>query len=381
MVLYLFRGFADPDVEQDWQAFTGRFVADWMPDLAMTDDTLVYASYARGYKGGGTNPPRAAIDTEVVQYQPLDGTFEPEYLNAYEIGTKNTLLNGAMTLNLTGFYYDYEDYQVSQITDRISFNENFDATVWGLELESVWRPTRNFQVDGNIGYLNTKIAGGEGSIDVMNRTAGDEDWTVVRPWVQVPSNCIAPTELVETVVSQDAIYGEFLTTQALSALCSGSFRWGSFDPDIETTLPFNTFYGFEYDPLEDAPNAGRGIETDLGGNELPNAPNWTVNIGAQHTFELGEWELTPRADYYWQGESYFRIYNSEYDRLEAWENLNLSVTLVRPRDRFVVEAYVKNVFDDAPIVDAFTNSDDTQLTTNVFTLDPRIWGLSVRTTF
>ena len=54
---------------------------------------------------------------------------------------------------------------------------------------------------------------------------------------------------------------------------------------------------------------------------------------------------------------------------------------MRPRDGFVVEGYVKNVFDDAPIVDAFTNSDDTLLTTNVFTLDPGIWGLSVRAAF
>ena len=42
---------------------------------------------------------------------------------------------------------------------------------------------------------------------------------------------------------------------------------------------------------------------------------------------------------------------------------------------------MKNVFDDTPIVDAFTNSDDTQLTTNVFTLDPRLWGLRISKDF
>lgn len=385
------RGFiADPDVVQQWEAVTGRLVLDWTPDLTFTDDTLIYGSYARGYKGGGTNPPRAAIDTTVVQYLPLEGTFEPEYVNAFELGAKNTLMRGNMLLNLTGFYYDYSDYQVSQITDRTSFNENFDAEVWGLEFETDWQVNDNFRLNANVGYLNTRIADGEGSIDVMNRTAGDPDWTLIRPWVQVPSNCIAPTEFVETILDgydptienpSLALGNELTTSQALAALCAGSARFGAFNDNFVEDFPFvrrwDQVYGFTYDPFTDAPNGGRGIETDLSGNELPNAPNLTASVGAQYSFFLDDWELTPRADYYWQGESYFRVYNTEYDRLDAWENLNLSVTLARPRDALVFQLYVKNVFDDTPITGAFTNSDDTQLTTNVFTIEPRIWGLRV----
>ncbi|MCH8488373.1 MAG: TonB-dependent receptor [Oceanicaulis sp.] len=352
-----------------------------MPNLAFTDSTLVYASYSRGYKGGGTNPPRAEINPDVIQYQPLEGTFEPEYVDAFEIGAKNTFANGRGTLNLTGFWYEYEDYQVSQIVDRISLNENFDARIWGLELEAMFRPAPDFQVDGNIGYLNTRIADGQGSIDVMNRTAGQDGWTLLRPWVQVPSNCIAPTEHVETILQMGAMFPANITSGALTALCGGAYRYGSFDPNFNTTLPFWQFYGFTYDPFTEAPNGGRGFETDLSGNELPNAPNWTVNIGAQYTFRFNGWEMTPRVDYFWQGESYFRVYNTDYDRLEAWDNLNLTVTLARPRDGLVIQGYVRNALDDAPIVGAFTNSDDTGLSTNVFTLDPRIWGLSIRTSF
>ena len=389
---FIRRGFvADPDVVQNWGAVTGRAVLDWSPDLGFTDDTLIYASYSRGYKGGGTNPPRAEINPLVIQYQPLEGTFAPEYVNAFEIGTKNTLLDGALILNATAFYYDYTDYQVSQITDRTSFNENFDAEVWGFEIESNWQVTNHFRIDANVGYLQTRIADGEGSIDVMNRTQGNEDWMVVRPWAQVPSNCIAPTELVENVLSRyqegSFFFGQDKTSFALSALCAGASRFGTFDPDaFENLLPTLQFYqpflyGFEYDPLTDAPNAGRGFEADLGGNELPNAPRWTVNVGAQYTFEFGDWELTPRADYYWQDKSFFRVYNTEYDRLQSWDNLNLSATLMSPGEGLMFQAYVKNVFDDAPIVGAFTNSDDTLLTTNVFTLDPRIFGFNITKNF
>jgi len=366
-----------PDIVQGWNEFTGRLVVDWRPQTTFSDDTMVYASFSRGYKGGGSNPPRVDIDTSVVQYQPLAETFKPEYLNAFEIGTKNTFMGGRLRLNATAFYYDYKDYQVSQIVDRISLNENFDARSMGAELEFIWQATPQFRVDGNLGYLKTELGDGAQSIDVMNRTQGNDDWTVVRPWLQVPSNCVAPTDHVETVVSRAGMFGPELTTIALSALCNGSARLGSFDPAFPGQIPFWAFYGFTYNPLTDAPNGGRGFYADLEGNELPNAPEWTLNLGAQYSFVVNDWKLTVRGDYYRQSESYARVYNTAYDRLEAWDNANLSATLENPARNMVVQAYVKNLFDDAPITDFFTNSDDTGLTANVFTLDPRIIGVSV----
>jgi iron complex outermembrane recepter protein len=385
-----------PDIEQKWGRFTGRAVLDWKPNLSFTDDTLVYLSAARGYKGGGTNPPRVDFNPAVVQYQFLPQTFKPEYVNAFEIGIKNSFAGGRFTFNATGFFYDYKDYQVSQIVDRIAFNENFDATSWGLEFEAAWRPSRAFRVDGNLGYLRTRLKDGAQSIDVMNRTQGNPDWVVLRPWIQVPSNCIAPRALVERILggnpSQRAL--------ALSTLCPGSNRIGTFNPAKPGgTVPLYALYGFTYDPLapynpatvglplsqggSGAPNAGRGFYADLSGNELPNSPRWTANIGAQYTFFIGggDWELTFRGDYYRQSKSFARIYNTEYDRLKAWDNANLAVTLSRPASDLTFQFYVKNVFNDTPITDFFTNSDDTGLTTNVFTLDPRIFGFSMSKRF
>ena len=50
-------------VDQEWNQLTGRFAANWTPKLDFTDQTLVYASYAHGYKAGGANPPGAALLT------------------------------------------------------------------------------------------------------------------------------------------------------------------------------------------------------------------------------------------------------------------------------------------------------------------------------
>lgn len=384
---------AQPDIEQEWNEFTGRLVLDWKPVLDFTDDTLIYASASRGYKGGGTNPPRVDLNPAIVRYQPLADRFAPEYLNAFEIGMKNSFAGGRFTLNATAFYYDYKDYQISQIVDRIAFNENFDATSMGLEFEAAWRPSRAFRVDANLGLLKTRLKDGAKSIDVTNRTQGDPDWMVVRPWLQAPSNCIAPRVLVERILRGPA----GLQQIALSALCAESNRVGSYDPAFPSGLPFNNFFGFTYNPLapynpdtiglninqggSGAPNGGRGFDADLSGNELPNSPRMTFNMGAQYTFFLDAWELTLRGDYYRQSKSFARVYNTEYDRLRAWDNVNLAVTLARPDSDLTFQLYVKNVFNDAPITDFFTNADDTGLSANIFTLDPRIIGFSMSKKF
>ena len=117
-------------VGQLWKKLTGRFNVDWSPKLDFTDQTLVYASYSRGYKGGGANPPGPIPNTFSAQsFITHPATFDPEYVNAFELGTKNTLLDGALTFNGNAFYYDYKNYQISRIVDRTAINDNFDATV------------------------------------------------------------------------------------------------------------------------------------------------------------------------------------------------------------------------------------------------------------
>src|SRR3546814_20598083 len=74
--------------------------------------------------------------------------------------------------------------------------------MWGAELELAWRPTPRLRINGNVGYLDTRIANGMKSIDVMNRTQGNAEWTVIKPWMQLASNCIAPKSLVETILSK-----------------------------------------------------------------------------------------------------------------------------------------------------------------------------------
>ena len=148
--------------DQEWREVTGRFNVSWTPKLDFTDQSLFYASYAHGYKGGGANPPGVtplAVNVGDVavpltspsnQTHPL--TFKPEFNNAFELGTKNRLLDGAMTLNGDVFFYKYQNYQISQIVDRTSVNLNFNATVRGAEVEATWEPIPGLRFNLSGGY-------------------------------------------------------------------------------------------------------------------------------------------------------------------------------------------------------------------------------------
>jgi outer membrane receptor protein involved in Fe transport len=389
-------------ISQEWREPTGRLTLDWKPDAALTDDTLLYASYAHGYKAGGANPPAAGVVTYCVgcgtgdpdyrlveQSATKPKTFDPEFVDAFEIGTKNTLLDGHLTLNAGAFFYDYQGYQISYIVDRSAVNLNFDARIWGLELEADWRPIENLRLGFKGGYENTRVADGMKAIDVMDRTAGNPDWLVVRPFPSYPNNCILP---LYTAVGT----GEELTTTGFKNGNPGpcEFAWAAgldpvtnapYQPD-HVILPSAHGLGFYYpnypgfDPTAyPEANNGEGFYKDLGGKKLPNAPKFTGTLTADYTIPMpGDWLATLHGDLHYQSESWARIFNTEgYDKLKAITNLNLAAVFTNDDAGWKVMAYVKNVFDNDAITGAFLNSDDTGLTTNVFLTEPRLYGLRV----
>ncbi len=330
-------------IDQQWDQFTGRAAINWMPKLVFTDQTLIYGSYSHGYKAGGANPPGAVLITSLGAGQitnpihPL--TFKPEFIDAFELGTKNTLLDGSLTLNGNVFYYNYENYQISEIVDRTSINLNFDAHVKGAELESTWEPLPGLRFNFAGGWEDTALAKGSEAVDLMDRAdaANHPGWMVVKPFFTQSSNCILPTYVV-AIVMLDA--GE------LSGACGDAYN-------AHSNLGVPSF-----DPST-APNDGQGFDKNLGGNELPNAPPFTVSFGTQYTMPLTpDWAGTLRADYYWQDYSWARVFNDNpYDRLRGYTNVNLSLILTNQAG-WQVMLYDKNVFDSTAITGTFLNSDD-----------------------
>jgi len=364
-------------VHQGWKEWTGRFVANWSPKLDFTDQTLVYASYAHGYKGGGANPPGPITDfasgQSAIAHPP---TFAPEFVNAYELGTKNTLLDGGVTLNGDVFYYDYKGYQISQIVDRTSINLNFDAKIKGAEVEATWEPLPGLRFNFAGGYEDTSVDKGQSAIDLMDRTAGQPGWMVVRPYVAETSNCILPAYVIRQILQVDVAPNPL--GGGIASACDAAYTPGGVSAIFGGASGDQAiFRAIGFDPST-APNNGEGFAKDLSGNKLPNAPPFTLSLGAQYTLPVSvNWAATARADGYWQGNSFARIFNDKpYDQIHGYTNLNLALILTN-QDGWQVMGYLKNVFNTTAITGAFLFSDDTALATNVFVTDPRLFGVRV----
>jgi len=386
-------------VHQEWREPTGRLAVDWKPDLSFTDESLLYFSYAHGYKAGGANPPPAGVVMYCADCLPDLGqkatskshpkTFDAEFVDAFELGSKNTLLDGKVTANLAAFYYDYTDYQISYIVNRSAVNLNFDARVWGVELEADWRPLENLRLGLKTGYEDTRVADGENAVDVMDRANGglpDEHgvrWVVLKPFPTFPSNCIVP-EYVVTPNGSLVVPGNI--GGGTDSGCELAYILGV-DPVTRQPYVADPHYGLYpdypgFNPAT-APNNGEGFSKDLSGHELPNAPHMTATITADYTVPLpSNWLMTLHTDLYYQSEAWTRIFNMPgYDKLKAYNNINLAAIFTNDDAGWKVMAYVKNVLDRDSITGAFLNSDDTGLTTNVFLTEPRLYGLRVTKEF
>lgn len=365
----------NPDQRARFTETTGRIGFDYKAHLGFTDDTLLYAFYSKGYKGGGINPGVPANSVGIRQ------TFDPEFVNAFEVGTKNTLMGGSLLFNATGFTYDYQGYQISKIVNRTSVNENVDAKIYGLELETIWSPVRNLKLNANIGYLHTKIGEGVTSIDTMNRTQSNPAYTLVKVGPNssaVGANCVLATAGVATILgagagatlpwacSGAAAYQAFLSAPAAAGGAGLPAPTAAFLANATGLYNYGSGYSIE------------GVAADLSGNELPNSPHWTVSLGAQYTFDLANgWSATLRGDYYRQTKQFARAYNTEYDRLKAWDNGNLTLKIEKPEWGLSIDAYVKNIGNKLPIVDAYTTDDSSGLFTNVLTAEPRLYGIGI----
>ena len=123
---------------------------DWKLGIEhnVSEDTLLFAQAATGFRPGGVNP--------------FNGdTIVPEDLLSYEGGIKTRLMDNRLQLNSSLFYYDYEDFQIVDFfitaTGPNLVFYNADATNWGGEFELLAAPTEYSTLNLSLAYLNSEI--------------------------------------------------------------------------------------------------------------------------------------------------------------------------------------------------------------------------------
>jgi len=117
------------------------------------NDGLVYFSVSRGYKIGGFN------NTAYPKEPEEDWTFDPEHSWSYEIGAKSVFFNNLLLFDLTFFYIDWHDQQISQPKIESSGYKLRNAgksVSKGIEFSAQVNPLKNLNFQLAYGYTNAK---------------------------------------------------------------------------------------------------------------------------------------------------------------------------------------------------------------------------------
>jgi outer membrane receptor protein involved in Fe transport len=351
-----------------FSAYTGHAVLDWTPKLDFTDQTLVYASYSRGYRSGGFNPP-------ATQPGLYPTSFAPETIDAYELGTKNVLLDASLQANLTAWYYNYQGYQISTIINRSSVNQNINSKLWGVEGEFFYAPTTNWQFNASFGYTNSNIQN-TALLDTQDPTQGAAGYTLLKDAngancaiypttgsgnptasaTNLPTYIAAPQAPLPTSIAAQS--GYLIYNSSVAGTTCGNLATGV------VTIP-----GYSY---------AAGVNKNLSGNQMPSTPPWTVSFGVQYTFNLdGGYTLVPRYDFYWNASSFITVFNDPADKVSSYDNMNAQLQLNAPDNLWYARLWIKNIQDKANVTGGWVSDPSSGLFTNEFVSDPRTYGITL----
>ena len=367
---------------------TGRAVLDFK----ITDDNLIYASYSRGYKSGGINPPLQPIFA-------VPESFKPEQVDAFEIGSKNSFGNGALQLNLTAFYYKYKDLQLSKIVARTAVNDNVSADIYGFEAEAIVRPDPDVVVNLGFSYLHSKVTDDKFTSNPRDFGGGRADAVIIKDITNAANCAVASrsgnTAGVNAFVNgvQQVINGGFVPGVAAGAGLRPTTAFPS-DGGIASTGAFSicsvmeaaaagafaaagltpaNFGGIEY--------FSAGVPVNIKGNQLPQAPNYKFSAGVQYTAHMGDMTLVPRVDLAYTGESYGSIFNGNVNRIKGYAQVNAQLQFNGPDDKWYVKGFIQNVFDANSVTGLYITDQSSGNYTNIFTLEPRRYGIAAGVKF
>ena len=129
------------DDQQQWDEGTGKLEFDWF----ISDDVFSYLNLSHGYKGGG------------YSIGQLD-TYDPEKVDSVELGLKSQFWSNRAQVNVAAFYNDYKDLQVNfLLATQFRTDNAADATIKGVELETLLLPFDQFTLGLNVTWLNAQF--------------------------------------------------------------------------------------------------------------------------------------------------------------------------------------------------------------------------------
>jgi iron complex outermembrane recepter protein len=163
---------------------------EWTPMVNLSykvaEDTLLYATFSRGFKGAGFSQRVYPPNLELGPMGPTGNILPPppfgtESVSVYEGGFKFSTANRKLRLNGAAFYTDYSDLQVTvQLGVAPTTLNAAAASVKGFELEAQVAPVDGLRLDFGAGYTDAKydsLDAGVSGITLDSKLPGTSKWT------------------------------------------------------------------------------------------------------------------------------------------------------------------------------------------------------------
>jgi iron complex outermembrane receptor protein len=265
----------------------------------LTPENLIYVSFEDGYRSGGFSQ---SLGRE---------SFEPEFIEAYTLGSKNRFMSDRLQLNAELFYWEYSDQQVSHFGFDVNGNNSFftenigESTIKGLDVELLYQASESVLLKSNIQYLDSEL--------------------------------------------------------------------DTFEYDVPALSPLPPVTGCNYSPGVDS--QARNIwNIDCSGQPGFNSPEWTVNAGIQHEWLLNDFSIITNLDVRYRDERVIGFEYTPHQVEDSVVTSDLNVRFGPNDNVWYVSAYVNNVTDKEvrTLAEVFANA--SYLSTSRYS-PPRTYGI------
>ncbi|MCY3839286.1 MAG: TonB-dependent receptor, partial [Gammaproteobacteria bacterium] len=271
---------------------------------------LIYGRISTGYRSGGP----------VIDRPPPFDRYDDENLISYEAGYKGDLFEDRVRLLVSGFLYDFGNYQqIIRLRELEPVPRNFtvidnlpDTTMQGIEIEATFNVSENVRLSGFYAYQTSSL----GPVMIPDRLDPDQEFDRV--------------DYVSPNTGQPAV-------------------------------------AFLERPV------------DLEGNELPNMPNHKWSATADYAHPLGNGgRLLFSTSYSFTGERFNRIHNIPYDVLDSYTRWDGSVTWIPATGNRSLTFFVENINDRIGIMELESNGWSDGYYQDATLTDPQFMGLVFR---
>ena len=273
---------------------TNRITGRLAYEIDLDDRNMIYGSYTRGFKPGGSNL-TFGRENEIAPIL-VPATFEDEIVDVIEFGWKAILFDERMRLNTALFNYEYNNLQY-QATDP----EVFEGGVANIPSTT----SRGFELESNI-YLTDYV-----SLDL--------------------SLALIDSQIQTSHLALDNVDSDLVTNTMLAQ------GFALFGPEIQ--------------------RARAEAVKDVKGNQLPKVSPLNGSVRLNFNGSLGAWgsfEATFRLIH--RGQFYYRLFNhAETDNIKSFQRVGFFSKIIPNEGRWYCNVNILNLTNVDGINSRFTD--------------------------